>query len=932
MVTLRQRVPKTPPPPPSLPIVSGTARTQARQQAQLLQQKQQQALDRQNALRKEKLARQAAKKAAQQAAKNARKPANRRNNQTNPLALTCPQTSQPVWPVTATLTDIKTARQKSRPPYRSDRAYLVTVASPATRQAVYNVTADALAQLETNMLPPYGSRPWTVVVKVSDPTNNSINNANNASAKKATTKSPYFVFSPSGRLKLASFAHFLEKIPQPPKFPGFSSGTNANSRRRSQQSGGTDLEEDESHESTTVEVAADMNEHDQAVAALLEEEHDVDGLCALALEERWRVPLPTISLRWISPLRESFSTRKSAWERAVQLCRDETLLDKVLEGYGANGKPIKLVVPTKRMALQAGKLRFVRDGLWVVGQEEAWQWQRRLESETLTPTTILSNGGNDRKQMTVSGTDGSSTKTTQGRAPTALVYFLQSRRKMHQQARLAELRAGQETNLSAERDTTMKVVGGAPPSEKAKISFTLREAESELRGVWKAMSEEEQQTWENKAQAYGKDHLDGKPQDTKVLTSTAETTAAAPAPDDDICTSENFFTKDAGKYLDRHCIDDQIVSPVSPSPISHEKSRTTSSSSSLATEEDSLVDTESVAIKLQQAAPLSTTSRLDVTQSIAATDLVAKRSSKVKKINSNDDPQTVDASKMVFVGPSATWRLCPEQVKRCYDAGLEHYDRIFETVRARDLWRELQDGFDLLRERGRGRFDMELPVFETPEFEFLTSIKKAPWMSIVREILGKDVVLIHKGIFLSLPGSARQDYHQDGVHLTTQYQKPCHAINVFVPLVDLTPKLGPTEFCLGSHILDNEAWDRDFCETPLVAAGTPVIFDYRLGHNGLANTSDTSRPILYCTYAAAADGKEFKDSVNFSRKRYHKIGDLVDKVPSRQERARKRVRAVEEQQLTEAIQESTLSMPENRTSINTEPAQTSKYLRSESSA
>jgi hypothetical protein len=487
--------------------------------------------------------------------------------------LTCPQTSQPVWPVTATLTDIKTARQKSRPPYRSDRAYLVTVASPATRQAVYNVTADALAQLETNMLPPYGSRPWTVVVKVSDPTNNSINNANNASAKKATTKSPYFVFSPSGRLKLASFAHFLEKIPQPPKFPGYSSGTNANSRRRSQQSGGTNLEEDESHESTTVEVAADMNEHDQAVAALLEEEHDVDGLCALALEERWRVPLPTISLRWISPLRESFSTRKSAWERAVQLCRDETLLDKVLEGYGANGKPIKLVVPTKRMALQAGKLRFVRDGLWVVGQEEAWQWQRRLESETLTPTTILSNGGNDRKQMTVSGTDGSSTKTTQGRAPTALVYFLQSRRKMHQQARLAELRAGQETNLSAERDTTMKVVGGAPPSEKAKISFTLREAESELRGVWKAMSEEEQQTWENKAQAYGKDHLmsttDGKSQDTKVLTSTAETTAAAPAPDDDICTSENFFTKDAGKYLDQHCTDDQIVSPVSPSPISH---------------------------------------------------------------------------------------------------------------------------------------------------------------------------------------------------------------------------------------------------------------------------------------------------------------------------------------------------------------------------
>lgn len=204
----------------------------------------------------------------------------------------------------------------------------------------------------------------------------------------------------------------------------------------------------------------------------------------------------------------------------------------------------------------------------------------------------------------------------------------------------------------------------------------------------------------------------------------------------------------------------------------------------------------------------------------------------------------------------------------------------------------------MLRERGHGRFDMELPAFEESKFSFLNDTRKSPWMPLVRAVLGKDVVLIHKGMFLSMPGAERQSYHQDGPHLTTAYQKPCHAINVFIPLVDLSLANGPTEFCLGSHILGNDALDEQFCETPTVAAGTPILFDYRLGHRGLANTSADCRPIVYCTYAASANGKEFRDSVNFSRKRYHRIGDLVEKGMSRDERARKRMRSAVEKSVS----------------------------------
>jgi len=69
-------------------------------------------------------------------------------------------------------------------------------------------------------------------------------------------------------------------------------------------------------------------------------------------------------------------------------------------------------------------------------------------------------------------------------------------------------------------------------------------------------------------------------------------------------------------------------------------------------------------------------------------------------------------------------------------------------------------------------------------------------------------------------------------------------------------------------------------------AGTPIIFDYRLGHRGLGNHSDECRPIVYLTYARKAKN-QFRDTMNFSG--YNKIGELLLEQPiSREERAEKR--------------------------------------------
>ena len=46
-------------------------------------------------------------------------------------------------------------------------------------------------------------------------------------------------------------------------------------------------------------------------------------------------------------------------------------------GVGHNGVRLRPVKPTRKLALEAGEARFVRDGLWVVGQEEVWIAKRR---------------------------------------------------------------------------------------------------------------------------------------------------------------------------------------------------------------------------------------------------------------------------------------------------------------------------------------------------------------------------------------------------------------------------------------------------------------------------------------------------------------------------------------------------------------------------
>mmetsp|Transcript_7851 Transcript_7851/g.20228 ORF Transcript_7851/g.20228 Transcript_7851/m.20228 type:complete len:260 (+) Transcript_7851:3554-4333(+) len=225
--------------------------------------------------------------------------------------------------------------------------------------------------------------------------------------------------------------------------------------------------------------------------------------------------------------------------------------------------------------------------------------------------------------------------------------------------------------------------------------------------------------------------------------------------------------------------------------------------------------------------------------------------------------------------------LSEGQVARCYEALTARFEDAMRRVKALDLDDALLGGgFDAIKLRHHGRYDVTVPEFTERPFRFTRDA--APWMGLVRAALGADAKLVHCGCMLSLPDSSVQPWHSDGDHLSETRHFSPHCVNVFVPLVELTSNNGPTEFVPGSHV--NGKWKgAAHSVTPCVPAGSYLVFDYRLRHRGLANHSSQPRPLLYLTYAKPF----FADATNFSATRYPELPEVAE-WQGGDERSRKR--------------------------------------------
>lgn len=686
---------------------------------------------------------------------------------------------------------------------------MVIIPSPKERCIIYQETAKAIAINECQALPPNGGRPWECIVTVYDeyggygiasslkgdvidqtpPSSQSNNNNNSSSSTKKRRgkklKAPLFRWF-RNKLELACLPHLFEEINVIDTNHGLLKSVKEDYEKSSfvsalnQQTKATDLT---SRQITTLSTIA-FNDDEYA--------------------------LPKVDRKWISPDHVVFrNNRKKTIEHCALLDERDKVIDKVLHGIGVRGASIRPVKPTRKQALEAGYFRFLRDGLWVVGQEEDWIEKRIEELNDAT-------SDEDVEDAMVNG-----------------------------EREEAKVEKGQDL-LSKDCSNEIQLDASVFISSEAQRNPQSIEPINKDANEQKALSIDIPQSAESLSDNVAKEHSDqsdkynGKKYEDEDKSSTDGNMTHSNYPEDNHTQEEQSMMTNVGiKPEIQGDLDIQHKSPDNLDSV-------LGSNKTLVTAPKKEEDTNNVLPK--------TTSR-----------------------------KTKTEHKFV---PSQHWRLTESQIDHCYNAIIDFYEKVSYTIKARALHSELADGFDVFRERGTGRYDMQLPAFDTEEFSFLTDLNKAAWMPVVKKILGDDATIVHKGAFLSMPGSAIQVYHQDGVHLTTKYQRPCHAINVFIPLVDLNMKNGPTEFCVGSHILGFDYYSKEMLDTPLAPAGTPVIFDYRLGHRGLGNSSQHPRPIVYLTYTSAS--KEFRDSVNFSKQRYRKLGDLIDKPISRKERALRR--------------------------------------------
>ena len=200
---------------------------------------------------------------------------------------------------------------------------------------------------------------------------------------------------------------------------------------------------------------------------------------------------------------------------------------------------------------------------------------------------------------------------------------------------------------------------------------------------------------------------------------------------------------------------------------------------------------------------------------------------------------------------------------------------IFQALGDRSIGIGSRYGYREIVQRSPGRFDIR---FEEIDLLSIWGCQGSvsddvPWINLVREILGEECLPSFCGGVFSQPGASTQQWHIDSPHESHSLLFP-HAINVFIALEKINLESGPTEVVLGSHYLTNHfrkpalakdhlLYQSDFEITPEILserelsqsihahqmeAGDCLVFDDRILHRGLKNSSGQKRWMAYFSY------------------------------------------------------------------------------------
>ena len=163
--------------------------------------------------------------------------------------------------------------------------------------------------------------------------------------------------------------------------------------------------------------------------------------------------------------------------------------------------------------------------------------------------------------------------------------------------------------------------------------------------------------------------------------------------------------------------------------------------------------------------------------------------------------------------------------QRCLRAVLDTWGRLDTALDARGIQRSVDYHFKEVVSRGWARHDLRTTssirkacaeLFPSSASGVPVREQNAPLFplfdKLLRTLLGSSYRMIYSGVVVTEPGADWQSWHRDGGHLDNRGRvirsamrdsktglppSPViapHAVDIFIPLVDLNDELGPTEF------------------------------------------------------------------------------------------------------------------------------------------
>ena len=141
-------------------------------------------------------------------------------------------------------------------------------------------------------------------------------------------------------------------------------------------------------------------------------------------------------------------------------------------------------------------------------------------------------------------------------------------------------------------------------------------------------------------------------------------------------------------------------------------------------------------------------------------------------------------------------------IDRLKTMALNNFEEVLDIIKTTnlDFGVGLKQGYDEIVQRQEGRYEVPYKMKDI----FREISESSQLLDIIHALLGPEVIVANESLIISMPGTTEQAWHADGPHMSVSEHLPVHCLNVFIPLVDVTLDVGPTEFRPASHYMTRD--------------------------------------------------------------------------------------------------------------------------------